>query len=404
MDKLKPIFKIIQKYHIWVLCVLIIGTAVGALFASSGKLAKSAKATEGKVKGLDAKAQGLVNTPKPPNQSWLDAKDAQTAKEREHIASKWEKIYKNQQEELVWPEAAGGQAFADKIEQQMGLTRLDKIQEEQFEKYAAGVFDSMLEIVKAEPRYRTAPAAVDDKKKTPPPRGGAAKVKQPASGGLPPVRAGYVVGWTPASQKRIADPLLRWGNEIDFKAPTARRAKATQRDIWIYETLLKAIAAANADATANYMAKVKYIVDLRIGDDVSLAAAQPADGKAKGNDKGKAATQVRRAPRPPNKSAGIAESVPVRMDLIIDQRHLALLLAKCSNRKLPIEVTDFTARYTSRSRKDRSDRVGGEGAEKEAGVVGTVVDTYDMYVTILGKVHFYKESNPAMLGGPVAGP
>jgi hypothetical protein len=396
MDKLKPILKIIKKYHVWVLCLVVIGTAVGGLFAGSAGLQKDAKTTEGKIKALDSKIDKIARTSKPPNQVWIDAKKQETEEERVRIRQMWEKIYDQQQAGLIWPESAGGLAFANKIEEQAGQSRLHKVQEQQFEKYAAGAFDALLEIVKAQ---KNIPQVSDEKTDAP------GKTKLPKNTiSLPLVRAGYVVGWSPESQQRISHRLVRWGDERKFFAPTTARAKKTQRDLWIYGSMLDAIAATNTGATANYIAKVKYILDLQIGKDVvplvQKVIAPKTNTKTKAGAK-QPKTTPRAASPPRSKTSELAESIPVRMDLIVDQRYLSLLLAECANTKIPIEVTGFTARYRSRSGKDHFDqRTADENgaAAKGNSAVGTVVDTFDMRVSIEGKVHFYKQVNTQVLG------
>jgi hypothetical protein len=392
---------------VWVLCVLIIGTAVGGLFAASGGLGTNTKATEQKVTGVNARAAQLEAKQMPPNKTWVEEKDKEIVAERERIRRIWDKIYDAQQKNLQWPEAVGGLAFATTIEEQASKPRLDKPQEEQFEKYAAEAFGDLLAIVKA-PNLSKPVAVKQDPRAADVPR------KTPT---LPPVPADYVVGWAPASQRRIADPLIRWGNEdaiSGFGAPTTARAKKTQRDLWIYQSMLKAIAATNGDATANYLAKVKYILELQIGGDVDplfrtapAAPAAPASAPAAGGAKNPVAVPPP-APAPTTSTFVGIESIPVRMDLIVDQRYLSRLFAECANAPLPIQITGFSARYRSLSRRDHFDktieqpdenRPGGIVAAKEIGPVGTLVDTYDMDVSIEGKVNFYKPPDESLLGG-----
>ena len=101
MDKLKPIFVAIKKYHVWVLCVAIVGVAVGGLFAGTGGLQKDAKETEGKVKGINSKVQGLLLGDPPKNQAWIDAKDKEISEDGERTSKIQSDIYDSQQSELV---------------------------------------------------------------------------------------------------------------------------------------------------------------------------------------------------------------------------------------------------------------------------------------------------------------
>ena len=111
MDKLKPIIKIIKKYHIWVLCLVLIGTAVGGLSASTGALDKQAATTKTTVEGLNKKISSRAAASNPPNQTFIAQTDQEIARERKRIRRIWEDIYLRQQNALVWPEVLGGAAF-----------------------------------------------------------------------------------------------------------------------------------------------------------------------------------------------------------------------------------------------------------------------------------------------------
>jgi hypothetical protein len=262
MDKLKPIWKVIKKYHVWVLCLVIVGTAVGGLFAASGSLATQADQTKKSVDQLATQSQQLAGQKSPPNQKWLDEKDKEIETERGRNRRIWQKIYEWQQRKLTWPEKLGGLEFVSQIEVQGAAARLSKEHEDAFEKYASEVFDDLLKVVQAEANYSSrAPVAKDAAK-----AGEPKKKEKPTT--ISPVRAPYIVGWLKASQDRIRNPLVNWGDENRFGRPSKTRVLATQRKLWIYNSLLSAIAKTNGKAEANYMAKVKHILDLQVGTDV----------------------------------------------------------------------------------------------------------------------------------------
>ena len=392
MNKLKPIFAMIKKYHVWVLCLAIIGTAVGGLFAASGGLGKTAKKTESEVKSLLSKANSLASKQNPPNQEFLDQIDEEIEAERARMRGIWKKIYERQQDKLPWPKDVGDD-FWEKADEQAGRTRMETKQVEQFQDYASKVFDKLLGIVRAE--LDVVQVVEDDAAKG---------TKKPEKTTRRGVRSGYLVGWAPESQQLIRDPLVRWNSDRDFGSPSAKRAKDTQKQLWIYETMLNAIAATNQGATANYMAPVKRIRSLQVGikteknpNGVTPLMVRVAAPSAKPTTKPRAVTPSR------SKFHGI-ESIPVRMDLVVDQRHLARLLAECSNAPLPIEVTGFTARYWSRSGKDYFDQQAreqdGNGVKKENDIIGTIVDTQNMEVTIEGKINFYKPPDKSLDAKP----
>ncbi len=381
MDKLKPIGKVIKKYHVWVLCLVVVGTAVGGLFAASGSLESQAKKTKVEIDGLKTQSEGLKNQKTPYNQKWLDAKDKEIETERARNRGIWERIYERQQRKLVWPEKLGGLEFASQIDVQRAEARLIKEHEDAFEKYASEVFDDLLKVVKAEANYSArAPVAEKDA------RTGEPKNKaKPTT--LAPVRPPYVVGWLAASQIRIRDPLINWGDENRFGRPSKTRVLATQRKLWIYNSLLSAISKTNGKAEANYMAKVKHILDLQVGKDVKSLHATPAA----------------RARQPGSNFRGI-EPVPARMDVIVDQRHLSALLAELANAPIPVEISGFVATYESKRQGEENRRDPRKGQNTNKGPVPTIVDSYDMKVSIEGKVNFFKKPDENLLGVSKAAP
>ena len=262
MDKLKPIWKVIKKYHVWVFSVIVIATGLGALFAAGNGLGTDANKTAKDVEAMDKKVQNLVSlvgNRRPPNETWIK----QVEEEGGQVRDIWQQIYDWQEQKLKWPEDVGGIAgadFAASIRKQAGEDRIEKVQEEAFEAYAAQAFDQLLAIVKAQPDYTDETQEVDDGARRP-------DKKKTAVTYLPLVRSPYVIGWVSQSQRRIRDPLVDWGNEPIYRAPTTARAERTQRDLWIYGSMLSAIAKTNGKATENYMAKVKHILDLRVGAD-----------------------------------------------------------------------------------------------------------------------------------------
>ena len=383
MDKLKPVWKVIKKYHIWVLCIAVVGTAVFGLFMANGTLAAQADKTKKEVDDLAKKSRDLAIQPNPPNEKWVAEKDKQIEAERARNRRIWESLYEWQQRQFKWPEKLGGLTFASQLADQGAQTRLIKEHEDAFEKYSSEAFDDLLKIVNAEANYTArAPVEEEDEKKSG--RRAAAEKKKPVAT-IAPVRSPYVVGWLASSQSRIHDPLVNWGDENRFGRPTKTRVLDTQRDLWIYESLLKAIAKTNGDAAANYIAKVKYILDLQVGKDVQplqqRVATKARSRSVRGNFNG-------------------IESVPVRLNVIADQRHLTTLLAELANAPLQVEISGFSARYTPKRRVDEKQGDPRKGQKQDVGPLYTIVDSYDVQVSIEGKVNFYKDPDKHLPSGP----
>ena len=105
-------------------------------------------------------------------------------------------------------------------------------------------------------------------------------------------------------------------------------------------------------------------------------------------------------PRPVGSSFNGIESVPVRLDLIADQRHLTTLFAELANAPLQVEVSGFSANYRPRRRADSKQGDPRKGQNADTGPLYTIVDSYDVQVSIEGKINFYKDPEKHLPSGP----
>jgi hypothetical protein len=136
------------------------------------------------------------------------------------------------------------------------------------------------------------------------------------------------------------------------EAPSTQTILLRQEDLWVYETLLRVIAATNkgVGATNPANAAVKRILSLQIAEkaiqtwkstgnlvfktNASAPSAQPAtDATATGryvDDKGNQT--------PNTETPSEFKLMPFCLDLEIDQSKLPTLLAACANASMPIEI------------------------------------------------------------------
>ncbi|TWU28267.1 hypothetical protein [Bythopirellula polymerisocia] len=243
------------------------------------------------------------------------------------------------------------------------------------------------------------------------------------------------------------------------KKPSAMEIWVTQEDLWVYETLLNVIAKTNEarKATRPDNTAVRAILALEVGQAASLASSQPGrvyipvassggmgeggyggemggyggegggyggrggeggyggefgggmggyggEGMEGGGDElllGSRYLGEDGTPLP----AGDPESfgteyrqLPIRMNLMMDQRWLPRLLVECANSPLPIEVNQV------RVNPDKSE----EGFGQQGGMMGGGYSTnldipaspYLAQVEIKGVVYIYMQPNEEQLGSP----
>jgi hypothetical protein len=195
--------------------------------------------------------------------------------------------------------------------------------------------------------------------------GGAAEVLYDAQGN--PIEAeDYLVQWVDQANLR---------QQLEFTGvPTAKQIWVTQEDLWVYETLLRAIAATNKErgATRPDNTAIRVIQSLEVGAPAAMAMLQesmilmPMDAMAAaggevpvGSERGMGdpgmggegvdvdamlfQNRYIDAEGKPIADAATGTGtefrrLPIRMVLMMDERYLPSILVECANAPLPIEV------------------------------------------------------------------
>ncbi|MGB9689346.1 hypothetical protein [Thermogutta sp.] len=209
---------------------------------------------------------------------------------------------------------------------------------------------------------------------------GAAYPGTTGTGGPATVEMEGIVEWNPQNIAAIKQRFA-W-----IKVPTSEEIWNAQEDLWVYEALLRIIAKTNEGATGPHNAAVKRINAVEIGPDAarylasSVAAARPmgsgsmgspgappmssgppspeAGGSEYGAGYGMPGTTLYGRyvdadgkPLPPGSAQPFAEfkMMPIRLDLVVDQRKLDQLLVNCVNSDMPIRITRVLVRPTQAS-------------------------------------------------------
>jgi hypothetical protein len=209
-------------------------------------------------------------------------------------------------------------------------------------------------------------------------------------GGIPPAGYGQDVQYGPDGQPLpTEDYLVDWLDQgavqlkLDFKTrPSSKRIWVTQEDLWVYETLLHAIADTNdiEGATRPDNAAIATIVMLQVGQEAAFASSEPGvilgppsaasvatgmeggldprmggidggmpmstDGMAADPDMGLLMSRYIGDDGKPiaDETTAISPTaqfrrLPVRMVLMMEQQAIPTIVIECANATLPIEVT-----------------------------------------------------------------
>lgn len=289
------------------------------------------------------------------------------------------------------------------------------------------------------------------------------------TGTAPNIEMEGIVEWNPQNIAAIKQRFA-W-----VKVPTSEEIWNAQEDLWVYEALLRIIAKTNENATGPHNATVKRINAVEIGPDAAryLGAAVASATMATGSMGSGSAIPTSAAggsgepvgepaggmgygsygsgygvggsplygryvdadgkPLPPGSQQPFAEfkMMPVRMDLIVDQRKIDQLLVNCVNSDMPVRITRVLIRPSQATAAasgagyglmgssgpglstgyGTSEGLGESGAEGYgtgygSGTSGaTALPTsmsYDVPIVIEGIIYLFNPPNIAELGKPGA--
>ncbi|MBX3432783.1 MAG: hypothetical protein KF847_05650 [Pirellulales bacterium] len=382
MDQLRQILRVMWQQRFWLLTSF--GTIVAAIcwmLASKGidaEFAKKKSEIDGKVSAMNSLQSAQVHGNPEVNAAEL----AQTKIIRNDVRKVWAMLYERQREEVLqWPDVLGKE-FVNYIESKKFGEALRREHRETYLNYIKDRFDGLLEIVKAKKLFdpNAIQSGMPGAEFAP---GAAGYAGRGAEGALP--------GMFPEDED---DYLVQWADQTKLQAkltfpaiPSAMEIWVTQEDLWVYQTLLRAIAATNdaKGATRPDNTAIRAIVTLDVGREAAeagratgnvLLPAGAADGSLGGEypmggpesgmsrefdgyetersldggeDPAAAATAllasryVDAAGQPVTDPAGAEgqqfRRLPVHMTLLMDQRWLPTLLIEFANAPLPVEVS-----------------------------------------------------------------
>jgi hypothetical protein len=380
MDQVRNILRIVWQQRFWVLSVL--GVIVAAICWKMGASAIDTQTAANKqaITTQFTDMEAIQRKQYMGNDAVNAEEFQQTSLIRDKVVELWEKMYASQREKVLkWP-AALGEEFLDYVEKKRfrdPITDPDMLQI--YREYAKERFPELVEIVDAQ---KMAEGALT---------GGA--FGGGGEGRMPMGRDGGYGGEmmdpnNPLAQEKY---LVRWFDQaalrqqLDFASmPTSLKVWVTQEDLWVYETLLNAIAEVNEErgATRPDNTAIADIMALEVGRAAAMQFKQPgvimlpvapmggeagmeagrggegmgapgmdgrgefgADGAAADPDAGLLAFRYIGDDGQPIADDATAvdaaaqfRRLPVRMLLKIEQTAVPNLLAACANATLPVEV------------------------------------------------------------------
>lgn len=420
MDQLKPILTVLKKHHFWALTAVVLFVAVATWGTATADLYQRYKKRTGELEGKFSNVRQVVGDHNPPNDDVNDYVEKENTILKDDVYEAWKQLYDAQDKKNPLPSVLSD---AFKAEWKRWVDRgakdddeIDISYREQYNNFIGEYFpvlEEEVDAIRPKPGQAVAPA-------TP-----AAPLRRPGAGGgvdfdafgggavrpgrdadaAPQVETIGVVRW---DNKEIYKIKENWGG----RAPSTKQIKLAQEDLWVYLVLLRTIRATNQDEEGEdpskpYYAAIKEIRALQIGQDAldawakavgddSRRPSRPSAAPASDDDSEAAAAAAYRRNRRSGTAAASPQAtgdpllagryvglngeplstndegevehpfaefkmMPIRMQLLMDQRKIPELLVHCANSTMPVEVLRVRVTPASGDGGRRSPLGGGMG-------------------------------------------
>lgn len=272
MDQVKTALEWLKRHHFWVLILLAIIISAVTWQMGSSQLQAEIASNKSAIETQISTATGIQNKPFHPNDSVNRVQAEENAALAAKVRAAWAALYDRQASEVLkWP----GELRADFAKELGKLTFGDEIlpfMRDRYLNYAQRTFPNLPKIVKALELPADEGGGVS--------RGGFA-----GRGGGPMGEFGGMGGMGRSMQPEDLvgrDFLVQWHDQAEVrqqlnweKRPSSIAIWVTQEDLWVYETLLRAIAntniAARSDRYSN--AAVRDIFAMQIGAKANRSAS-----------------------------------------------------------------------------------------------------------------------------------
>ncbi len=369
MDKVRAFLTVCYQQRFWILSVLGLIVVAVCWMMASGSLDAEFTANRTTIDGKFKDMQDISRKAVHGNDAVNQAEREQAMQIRKRVLALWEKMYNRQRDEVLkWPDSLGPE-FLEYVE---NMKFRDVIQSpdirDTYRTFAKDRFPALVEIPKAKKiplEDLVAGAGAGRGGEFPggyAGRGGegAGEPLLDQNGNVIPTEK-YIVEWF--NQAEVASKLNFVGK------PTSLQIWITQEDLWVYETLLHVIADTNEanGATRPDNAAIRWIISLDVGEKAGTALKTPgmvalAAAAASGEDPSAMGRNEAGGPVDPAAAeamllnyryigpdgavladgaavtGGEFRMLPVRMELLMEQKAIPSLMIECANATLPIEV------------------------------------------------------------------
>ena len=273
MDQLRKILRWLKEQHFWVLSVLVALIAMFCWWSASGTLSTEFEANKSEINNQFNSISTLRNKPFHPNDVINQKQIQETQKQAKDVKETWQRLYDRQRENVLeWPGVLG-KDFIDYVADIEFGQDIPPHLRDKYKNYVERHFPELPEKVGARMMQ--------------PGESGGYGGGEGAFGGR---GAGYSRGYGARDGGgEYADPLLQedddyiceWldqnvvREELNFpQRPSSIRIWVTQENLWVYHTLLQAIANTNeaAGATRISNAAVRIIYSLEVGSRAAVSS------------------------------------------------------------------------------------------------------------------------------------
>lgn len=441
MDQVRAIAKVIWQQRFWVLSVLGLLIAVICWKMAAGELDAQFATRKSAIDGMFTAIQGLKNKSVHPNPVVNETEEAVVAEQTQIVQSVWNTLYNKQKDSVLkWPKELGPQ-FVEYIEKLKFKDPIDSSMRSIYQNYIGKRFDGLLEIVQAQKLAEGSSGA-----------GGGYGGREGGYGGGEFGRGGEgAYGGAADTGAIVEDYIVQWPEQDKLRAklsfreakPSAMQIWVTQEDLWVYETLLNVIARTNEarGATRPDNAAIRTILALEVGASASMGLSpgqiympSAAPGGGMGGEGGMMSRGAEYGGGMPGGEMSMGRDgmgemggyggegggdpaamdaallagrylddagapaadvgteyrqLPIRMDLVIDQRYIPRLLIECANSPLPIEVKQL--RINPDKSMEGFGGQGGGGAYSSMTSSSGPVDPIYVQLLLKGSVFIYNE-------------
>lgn len=381
MDQVRAFLRVMWQQRFWVLSVVGILIAAICWMMATGHIQAEFATNKSTINGKFSDMDSIVNASVHGNADVNAKNEVETAKIRKQVLALWKQLYDKQRDAVLkWP-AVLGDEYLSTVE---NMKFRDEIRSPDMRRlywnYIKNRFNDLVEIVDAKKMkegemgasFGGDASAMFETQETGP------RMQPGMAGQLGmPEEEEFIVQWVDQGNLRA---------KLDYpRLPSSTQIWVTQEDLWVYETLLHAIANTNKEKKATRIdnAAIRGIIQLDVGQAAAMATREPGniilpegamaagdpnamgpegggmpgmeggmspdgmpmDGMTEGADPGAVLLNNRYVDQTgapiADGSTGLGTEyrrLPIRMRLYMDQRWIPKVLIECSNAALPIEV------------------------------------------------------------------